>query len=123
MIAIRWLVAGLTPFGITAGYAMALGWRGQDLFVGLPIAVACLSIFCWAIWMPNLDPARRCLIGFVGMGWSTMLIIGLVPRLAPATWEQEPLYVWVAIGAATTGIFCLAFLVGAGFARAVQAPK
>ncbi|MCC7435142.1 MAG: hypothetical protein IT363_10695 [Methanoregulaceae archaeon] len=123
MIAIRWLLAGITPFGMTAGYAMALGWRGQDLFVGLPIAVGCLIVFSWAILMPHLDATRRCIAGFVGMSWTTMLIARMVPRLAPATWETEPLYVWTAIGAATTGIFALAFLVGAGFSRAVQAPK
>lgn len=120
MLALRWLVAGLAPFGMTAGYAMALGWLGKDLFVGLPISLFCLAAFSWAIWMPNLDAMRRCVVGFFGCGWTTMMIIMMVPRLAPKTWEREPLEVWTAIGAATTGIFALAFLVGAGFARAVQ---
>ena len=123
MIALRWLLAGLTPFGMAAGYAMALGWQGKDLFVGLPISLVCLGVFCWAIWMPQLDPMRRCIAGFVGCTWATMLIIGSVPRLAPPTWQREPLEVWTAIGAATTGIFALAFLVGAGFSRAVQHPS
>lgn len=117
---VRILLAVLSLLGMTFGYAMALGWQDKNLFLGLPIALLSLGIFCWTVWVPNLDPMRRCIYGFAGMAWETAMLIVWVPRLAPSTWIKEHLEVWVAIGAATTGIFALAFLVGAGFARAVQ---
>lgn len=122
MLILRGLVAGLCLFGMTMGYAMALGWLGKDLFVGLPLAVGSLALFCWAIWVPEFNPMKRCLLGFAGLAWETAMLVMFVPRLVPSTWVKEHLEVWVAIGAATTGILALGFLVGAGLARAVQPP-
>lgn len=120
MLVLRILVAGFGFVGMTTGYAMALGWLDQNLLVGLPLAVGSLAGFCWSIWVPEFTPMKRCLLGFGGLAWETMLLVLLVPRLAPSTWIKEHLEVWVAIGAGTTGILALAFLVAAGLARAVQ---
>lgn len=122
MLVLRILVALASLLGITIGYSMALGWLDKDLFVGLPVAVGSLAAYFWAIWVPEFSPMKRCLVGFAGLAWETAMLVVFVPRLAPSTWIKEHLEVWVAIGAATTGIFALALLVGAGLARAVQSP-